>query len=93
MSGDVLPGPAAYALWMDACALARDWTSPPGVEEWVPVSLAPDPDHGVAATPAKRGAGSVSQLARAQAWWRIPAGRGQFSSGSVIEVRPLAGGD
>ena len=53
----------------------------------------PDPVHGLTATPARRGAGSVSQLARAQAWWRIPVSHGQFSSGSVIEIRPVPGDD
>jgi len=73
--------------------LARDWTSPPGVEEWVPVRLARDDVTGgmVATPPDRRGAGSVSQLARADAWWPIPEGRGQFSGGSVIEVLPVPG--
>ena len=94
----VMPLLAAIQGWERAesvwrVRLARDWTSPPGVEEWVPVSLAPDPDHDLVATPARRGAGSVSQLARAQAWWRIPIGHGRFTSGSVIEVRPVPGDD
>jgi molybdopterin biosynthesis enzyme len=73
--------------------LARDWTSPPGVEEWVPVRLAMDDVAGgvVATPPDRRGAGSVSQLARADAWWPIPEGHGQFSGGSVIEVLPVPG--
>jgi molybdopterin molybdotransferase/putative molybdopterin biosynthesis protein len=56
--------------------LDRDWTSPADVEEWVPVTLrlAPHPDGPVfAATPTPgRGAGAVSRISRADAWWRIP---------------------
>ena len=54
---------------------------------------APRRSGGVATTtpPDRRGAGSVSQLARADAWWPIPEGRGQFSGGSVIEVLPVPG--
>jgi putative molybdopterin biosynthesis protein len=90
-----LPVLAAVAGWQRAerrqrVTLARDWTSPPGVEEWVPVTLTGSPE-GMLATPARRGAGSVSQLARAGAWWRIPIGDGHFASGSVIEVLPLPG--
>jgi hypothetical protein len=29
--------------------------------------------------------------AGAQAWWRIPISHGQFSGGSVIEIRPVPG--
>jgi putative molybdopterin biosynthesis protein len=90
-----LPVLAAIQGWQRAAptqrvALARDWTSPPRVEDWVPVTLTASPE-GVLATPARRGAGSVSQLARADAWWRIPAGQGDFTSGSVIEVLPIPG--
>jgi molybdopterin biosynthesis enzyme len=60
------------------------------VEEWVPVTLTESPG-GMLATPARRGAGSVSHLARAGAWWRIPIGDGHFTSGSVIEVLPVTG--
>lgn len=73
--------------------LTRDWASPAGVEEWVPVSLARDAARGAVATPGRRGAGSVSQLARAGAWWRIPIGLGQFTAGAVIEVLPLSADD
>jgi putative molybdopterin biosynthesis protein len=69
--------------------LDRDWASPPGVEDWVPVALAPAAD-GLAATPARRGAGSISQLARADAWWPIPVGQGRFPAGAPIEVRPIS---
>ncbi len=90
-----LPVLAAIAGWQRAeltqrVTLARDWTSPSGVEDWVPVVLTASPE-GTLATPARRGAGSVSQLARAGAWWRIPIGQGHFTSGSVIEVLPLPG--
>jgi molybdopterin biosynthesis enzyme len=48
--------------------LACDWTSPPEVEDWVPVSLA-----------------------QADAWWRIPAGRGRFARGELVDVQPMPG--
>jgi molybdopterin biosynthesis enzyme len=79
--------------------LGCDWTSSPEVEDWVPVSLAPAPadiaagDGGdaVVAMPARRGAGSVSKLMRADAWWPIPAGEAKFARGERIDVLPLAG--
>ncbi|WP_300610976.1 molybdopterin molybdotransferase MoeA [Trebonia sp.] len=70
--------------------LDRDWTSAPGVEDWVPVTLTWGQD-GTLATPGRRGAGSTSQLARADAWWPIPIGRGHFTRGSVIEVLAIWG--
>ncbi|HEY5400697.1 MAG TPA: molybdopterin molybdotransferase MoeA [Trebonia sp.] len=75
-------------------ALDRDWSSPPGVEDWVLATLAPaadPPDQGglPAATPTRRGAGSISQLARADAWWPIPADRTAFTAGTSIEVLPI----
>jgi hypothetical protein len=76
--------------------LACDWISSPGVEDWVPVSLAPAPageqaSRAVVATPSRRGAGSVSRLMRAHAWWPIPIGQGKFTRGEHIDVRPIAG--
>jgi putative molybdopterin biosynthesis protein len=76
--------------------LDRDWSSPPGIEDWVLVTLAPaaaSPDAAAlpAVTPARRGAGSISQLARADAWWPIPPGQGTFPAGTEIEVRPIPG--
>ena len=90
-----LPLLAAAGGWRHApdtrpAVLDRDWTSPPSVEEWVPVQLTRSADR-VMATPARRGAGSVSQLARAGAWWPIPAGDGTFPAGTTIEVRPIPG--
>jgi putative molybdopterin biosynthesis protein len=75
-------------------ALDRDWSSPPGIEDWVLVTLAPaaaTPAYAglPVATPARRGAGSISQLARADAWWPIPADRTDFTSGDVIELRAM----
>ena len=79
--------PAADAL---PARLDRDWASPADVEDWVLVTLAPDADGGAPlATPARRGAGSISLLARADAWWPIPAGEGTFPAGTPIEVRPI----
>jgi putative molybdopterin biosynthesis protein len=75
--------------------LGCDWTSPPDVEEWVPVSLTgpPGPRDGcaVVATPTGRGAGSISRLTRADAWWPIPIGQEKFEPGARIDVLPVAG--
>jgi putative molybdopterin biosynthesis protein len=82
--------------------LARDWTSSPDVEDWIPVTLAPSEDQApeatlasegtqvLQATPARHGAGATSQLARADAWWVIPIGQGTFQRGDLIAVHPLA---
>lgn len=79
-------------------ALDRDWSSPPGIEDWVLVTLAPAPASVVLpgapgappiATPTRRGAGSISQLARADAWWPIPPDRTTFTAGDVIELRAI----
>jgi putative molybdopterin biosynthesis protein len=89
--------------------LDRDWRSPPGIEDWVLVTLAPAADspdcpraawkpgapHAGAlpvATPARRGAGSISQLARADAWWPISPDQVSFTVGTVIEVAPIPDG-
>ena len=82
----------AERLWQRA-ELASDWVSSPEVEDWVPVSLAPAqtglpsgcPD---VATPGRRGAGSISRLASADAWWPIPVGQGKFVRGEPIDVLP-----
>jgi putative molybdopterin biosynthesis protein len=82
-------------------ALDRDWSSPPGIEDWVLVTLAPSAasvswpaspaDVALpAATPTRRGAGSISQLARADAWWPIPADRTAVAAGTPIEVLPIS---
>ena len=88
-------GPADR-IWQRA-QLTRDWVSSPDVEDWVPVFLAPVPageDSGcpVGATPGRRGAGSISQLIRANAWWPIPIGQGKFTHGELIDVQPMPGG-
>ena len=81
------PGRSAVRARLD-----RDWSSPADVEDWVLVRLAPAEAGGVpAATPGRRGAGSVSQLARADAWWPIPAGQCAFAVDSTIEVLPITG--
>jgi putative molybdopterin biosynthesis protein len=80
--------------------LARDYASPPDVEEWVPVSLSAAGGSGdvsdgsshqlAEATPGEgHGAGSLSRLVRANAWWPIPIGQGHFARGDSIEVLPL----
>jgi putative molybdopterin biosynthesis protein len=87
------PPPQRAAQWAQ---LACDWTSSPDVEDWVPVSLAPapgPPDAGAAvlATPTGRGAGAISRLMRADAWWTIPVGQAKFVRGELIRVHPLPG--
>jgi putative molybdopterin biosynthesis protein len=82
----------AEQAWQRA-ELACDWVSSPDVEDWVPVSLAParagrGPGCAVVATPGRRGAGSISRLVRADAWWPIPIGQGKFTRGEQIEVLP-----
>jgi len=70
--------------------LDRDWTSPAGFEDWVLVTLSPAEPGGLpSATPVRRGAGSISQLARADAWWPIPAGQGDLPAGAAIDVLPI----
>src|SRR5215470_1868362 len=76
--------------------LTCDWTSSPDVEDWVPVSLAPasageSDTYPVVATPGGRGAGSISRLRRAHAWWPIPIGQGKFARGELIDVQPMPG--
>lgn len=80
LQGDTTPSPRATAR------LARDWTSNPAVEDWIPVTLSSDGT----ANPARHGSGSTSQLARASAWWPIPAGEGRFPAGTAIDVLPFA---
>jgi putative molybdopterin biosynthesis protein len=77
--------------------LSRAWSSPPEVEDWVLVSLKDtgavtgQSSGGLVATPVEgHGAGATSRLARADAWWRIPVGQGQFAPGSHIHVQPVA---
>jgi putative molybdopterin biosynthesis protein len=82
----------AEQVWQRA-ELACDWVSSPDVEDWVPVSLAtartgPDSGCPAVATPGGRGAGSISRLVRAHAWWPIPAGQGKFVRGEPIDVLP-----
>jgi putative molybdopterin biosynthesis protein len=82
-----------HRLWQRA-QLACDWASSPDVEDWVPVSLAPAPageqaDYPVVAMPGGRGAGSISRLMRAHAWWPIPIGQGKFARGELIDVQPM----
>jgi hypothetical protein len=43
------------------------------------------------ATPGRSGAGSISRLLRAHAWWPIPIGQGTFARGDRIDVQPVAG--
>jgi putative molybdopterin biosynthesis protein len=70
--------------------LDTDWSSPEDLEDWVPVTLARDADGTPRATPGRHGAGSLSQLSRAAAWWPIPAGLGHFPANAVIEIRPIS---
>ena len=90
----VLQGVRPAARPARLATLDRDWTSPPGIEDWVLVTLAPavaspaSPALPVA-TPTRRGAGSISQLARADAWWPIPPDQTAFTAGTPVEVIPL----
>ncbi|HYB85754.1 MAG TPA: molybdopterin molybdotransferase MoeA [Streptosporangiaceae bacterium] len=86
----------ADRVWQRA-QLACDWVSSPDVEDWVPVSLAAAPAGGnsgcpIVATPGRRGAGSISRLMRAHAWWPIPIGKGKFARGELIDVQPISRG-
>jgi putative molybdopterin biosynthesis protein len=83
----------ADRAWQRA-QLTCDWVSSADVEDWVPVSLAPageDSGCPVVATPGRRGAGSISWLMRAHAWWPIPIGKGKFARGDAIDVQPIPG--
>jgi putative molybdopterin biosynthesis protein len=85
----------AERVWRRA-ELACDWVSSPDVEDWVPVSFARtrtgrSSGRPVVATPARRGAGSISRLVRAHAWWPIPIGQGKFTRGAHIDVLPGPG--
>jgi len=75
--------------------LGRDWISPPDVEEWVPVSLTSPPgphdSAAVVATPGRRGAGAISRLTSAHAWWPIPIGQEKFERWAHIDVQPISG--
>jgi putative molybdopterin biosynthesis protein len=86
-------GPPADRVRQHA-QLGCDWTSSPDVEHWVPVSLSPVPaarhtDCLAVATPIRSGAGSISRLLRADAWWPIPIGQG---NGEHIDVQPIPRG-
>ncbi|HET7244755.1 MAG TPA: molybdopterin molybdotransferase MoeA [Streptosporangiaceae bacterium] len=85
----------AERAWQRA-ELACDWVSSPDVEDWVPVSLVParpglNPGSPAVATPGRRGAGSISNLLRAGAWWPIRIGQGKFTRGEHIDVLPGPG--
>jgi putative molybdopterin biosynthesis protein len=72
--------------------LDRDWSSRLGVDDWVLVTLAPGaPGEPPLATPERRGAGSISQLARADAWWPVPADQCSFTAGAEIDVMLIPG--
>jgi putative molybdopterin biosynthesis protein len=85
-------------VWQRA-QLACDWTSSPDVEDWVPVSLAgpasapagPDDGSAALATPGRHGAGGISRLMRAHAWWPIPIGQGKFARGDHVDVQLIPG--
>ncbi|HUJ07114.1 MAG TPA: molybdopterin molybdotransferase MoeA [Streptosporangiaceae bacterium] len=87
-----LQGAAAVSRPSQSARLGCDWTSSPELEDWVPVSLsAPGPAGGaVVATPGGHGAGAVTRLVRAHAWWQIPIGQGTFTRGESIQVLPIS---
>jgi putative molybdopterin biosynthesis protein len=76
--------------------LDRDWSSPPDIEDWIPVALAagdpegpPDGRMPLASPDSGHGAAAISRLARADAWWPVPVGQGRFAAGDHIEVLPI----
>jgi putative molybdopterin biosynthesis protein len=78
--------------------LACDWTSSPEVEDWVPVMLRPSADpHSsggtevAVATPRGHGAGTITRLLHADAWWPIPIGQAKFARGEYVDVQPIPG--
>jgi molybdopterin molybdotransferase/putative molybdopterin biosynthesis protein len=94
-------GPPPDRVWQRV-QLACDWTSSPDVEDWVPVSLtgpaspasAPAGLNGGGAalvTPGRHGAGGISRLMRAYAWWPIPLGQGKFARGDHVDVQLIPG--
>jgi len=88
LQGRPLPG-----LGVQLAVLDCGWISSPDVEEWIPVTLTSGsaPVTLPVATPCKgRGAGALSRLVRADAWWRHPIGQGQIHRGDLIEVFPIA---
>jgi molybdopterin molybdotransferase/putative molybdopterin biosynthesis protein len=89
LQGSPLPGLGGAQLAVLDCG----WTSAPDVEEWIPVTLTSGspPATLPVATPCRgRGAGALSRLVCADAWWRHPIGQGQIHRGELIEVFPIA---
>lgn len=89
LQGGQPPEPA----WQRA-KLACDWAASPDAEHWVLVTLTPGGEHAdgtMIATPGRRGAGSITRLMRAHAWWRIPIGQARFGRGELIDVQPIPG--
>ena len=86
-----LSGSRPAAAQRVAARLDQDWDSPADVDEWVLVTLRAGDNGLLVATPGRRGAGSVSQLARADAWWPVPAGPGGHARGTEISVIPIGG--
>jgi putative molybdopterin biosynthesis protein len=81
-----LTGQPAASELVRAC-LDRDWNAHADAEDWVLVTLGPPGPGGLRlARPDRRGASSVSQLARADGWWRVPAGAGAHPAGTEIDV-------
>jgi putative molybdopterin biosynthesis protein len=93
LQGAALRGASARDRVVARATLSGDWTSAPDVEEWVPVTLAapraavPPVAVPPVATPCEgHGAGALSRLVRADAWWRVPIGQGRFIKGQHIDV-------
>jgi len=91
LEGNLVPDRAPLQAVLD-----RDWASSPDVEEWIPVALTAvdpqDPPDGrvpVASPSSGHGAGAISRLVRADAWWPVPTGQGRFAAGDGIEVLPI----
>ena len=45
----------------------------------------------ILATPGRGGAGGISRLVRAHAWWPVPIGQGKFARGEHIDVQLIPG--
>jgi putative molybdopterin biosynthesis protein len=89
LQGRPLPAPGGAQLAVLDCG----WISTPDIEEWIPVTLTAGslPATLPMATPCKgRGAGALSKLVCADAWWRHPIGQGQIRRGELIEIFPIA---
>ncbi len=57
----------------------------------VPAPGEPNAGAAVMATPGRHGAGAISRLTRADAWWQIRGGQAKFVRGEHVAVHPIPG--